>query len=47
VVAEDAVLAAGDDLAAVDDDGADGDFAGGLGGVGFGDRGAEVGEVVS
>ena len=31
VVAEDAVLAAGDDLALVDDDGADGDFAGVLG----------------
>jgi hypothetical protein len=47
VVAENAVLAAGDDFAAVDDDGADGDFAGEFGGAGFGYGGAEVGEVVS
>ena len=47
VVAEDAVLAAGDDFATMDDDGADGDFAGGFGGAGFGDGGAEVGEIVS
>jgi hypothetical protein len=45
VVAEDAVLAAGDDLATMDDDGADGDFAGGFRGAGFGNGGAEVGEV--
>ena len=43
VVAEDAVLAMGDDLALVDDDGADRDFAGGFGGAGFGDGGAEEG----
>jgi len=47
VVAEDAVLAAGDDLALMDDDSADGDFACGFGGAGFGDTGVEVGEVVS
>jgi hypothetical protein len=46
VIAEDAVLAAGDDLAAMDDDGADGDFAGEFGGAGFGDGGVEEGEVV-
>jgi len=33
VVAEDTVLAMGDDLALVDDDSADGDFAGGFGGA--------------
>ena len=43
VFAEDAVLAMGDDLALVDDDGADRDFAGGFGGAGFGDGGAEEG----
>jgi hypothetical protein len=47
VIAEDSVLAAGNDFAAVDDDGADGDFARLLGGAGFVDCGAEVGEVVS
>jgi len=46
VVAEDAVLAAGDDLVLVDDDRADGDLAGEFGGAGFGDGGVEVGEVV-
>jgi len=46
VVAEDAVLAAGDDFAAMDDDGADGDFAGEFGGAGFVDGGVEVVEVV-
>ena len=34
------------DLALVDDDGADRDFAGGFRGAGFGDGGAEEGEVV-
>ena len=46
VVAQNTVLAAGDDLAVVDDDGADGDFAITLGGAGFGDAGVEVVEVV-
>ena len=45
VIAQDTVLAASDDLAVVDDDGADGDFARALGGAGFGDAGAEVVEV--
>lgn len=45
VVAEDAVLATGDDLALVNDDGADGNFAGLLGGVGFFDGGVKAGEV--
>jgi len=46
VIAQDTVLSAGDDLAVVNDDGADGDFAITLGGAGFGDAGVEVGEVV-
>jgi len=41
-VAEDAGLAAADDLILVDDDGADGDFAADFGGLGFGDGGSEV-----
>ena len=45
VIAQDAVLAAGDDLAVEGDDGADGDFAVALGGAGFGDAGAEEVEV--
>ena len=45
VVAQNAVLAAGDDLAVEGEDGADGDFAVTLGGAGFGDAGVEVGEV--
>ena len=43
VVAQDAVLAAGDDLAVEGEDGSDGDFAVTLGGAGFGDGGVEVG----
>ena len=43
VVAQDAVLAAGDDLAVEGEDGADGDFAVALGGAGFGDGGVEGG----
>jgi hypothetical protein len=46
VVAEDAVLAGCDDGVVVDEDGADGDFAGELGGAGLGEGGVEVGEVV-
>jgi hypothetical protein len=46
VVAEVAVLAAGEDFVLIDHDGADGDFAGELGCAGFGDGGVEVGEVV-
>ena len=42
VVAEDPVLAAGDDLVVVDDDCTHGNFAFHLGGAGFGDGGAEV-----
>ena len=45
VIAQDTVLAAGDDLAVEDEDGADGDFAVALGGAGFDDAGAEVVEV--
>ena len=45
-VAEDSVLAAADDFVLVDDDCAYGDFAGGFGGVGFGDGGVEVVEVL-
>ena len=45
VVAQDAVLAAGDDLAVEGEDGADGDFAVTLGGAGFGDAGVEEVEV--
>lgn len=47
VIAKNAVLATRDDLAAVNDYRADGDFAVALGGAGFVDGGAEVGEVVS
>ena len=46
VVAEDAIVAAADDVAVGgDDDCADGDFAGGFGGVGFGYGFAEVIEI--
>jgi hypothetical protein len=46
-VAEDAVVAAGDDLSGGgDDDCAYWDFACGLGGLGFGYCGAEIGEIV-
>ena len=45
LVAEDSVLAAADDFVFVDDDCAYWDFTVGFGGLGFGDCGAEVGEV--
>ena len=45
VVAQDAVLPAGDDLAVEGEDGSDGDFAVTLGGAGFGDGGVEEVEV--
>lgn len=45
VVAEDTVLAAGDDFVFVNDDCAYGDIAGRFGGVGFGDGGVHEGEV--
>jgi hypothetical protein len=46
VIAEDAVLAAGDDFAVVDNDRADGDFAVVLSCMGLGDTGVEVVEIV-
>jgi len=45
VIAQNTVLAAGDDLAVIHNDRADGDFAIALGGAGFGDAGVEEGEV--
>jgi hypothetical protein len=46
VVAEDSVLASADDLVVVDNDCAYGNFPARFGGLGFGDGGSEVGEVV-
>jgi len=45
VIAQNTVLASGDDLAVMHDEGADGNFAIMLGGAGFGDAGVEVVEV--